>query len=72
MNIKKINSLVELFFQKFKETNNKKAFLTWLKKDNNNHYSWEEVAEKILKLSIEIKKLIKEGDRCILLSENRP
>ena len=72
MNIKKTNSLVELFFNKLKETDNNKLFSKWLKPNNTRQYSWEEISEKILKLSSKIKSLITTEDRCILLSENRP
>ena len=72
MNIKTTNSLVELFFNKLDKTDIKKPFSQWLNLNHNQPYSWEEVAEKILKLSSKIKSLIKEGDRCLLLSENRP
>ena len=72
MNIKKTNSLVELFFNKLKEIDNNKLFSKWLKPNNTRQYSWEEISEKILKLSSKIKSLITTEDRCILLSENRP
>ena len=72
MNIKEINSLVELFFKKLSKIDNKKTFLKWLNPKNNYQYNWKEVSEKIYKLSEEIKSSIKEGDRCLLLSENRP
>ena len=72
MNIKQINSLVELFFLKKKEIDVKKSFLQWLKPNHNSIYNWEEVSEKILKLSSKIKNLIKKGDRCLIISENRP
>ena len=72
MEISKINSLVELFFKKIEEIDNKKTFLKWLKKNQNHQYTWEEVSEKILKLTNKIKSIINDGDRCVLLSENRP
>mgnify|MGYP001319902535 CR=1 FL=1 len=72
MNIKQINSLVELFFLKKKEIDAKESFLQWLKPNHNSIYNWEEVSEKILKLSNKIKNLIKKGDRCLIISENRP
>ena len=72
MNIKNTNSLVELFFQKLKKVDNKKTFLKLLKSNDKNSYNWKEVGDKILKLSNKIKTLINEGDRCLLLSENRP
>jgi long-chain acyl-CoA synthetase len=72
MDIKKKNSLVELFFHKLKEIDNQKPFLKWINSKDNHQYNWKEVSEKILKLSNKIKSLIQEGDRCLLLSENRP
>ncbi len=72
MNVKEINSLVELYFIKFNKVNIKKPFLKWLNPKQNHQYSWEEVTEKIYKLSFKIKKLIRSGDRVLLLSENRP
>ena len=35
-------------------------------------YSWQETFNSIKKLSIEIKKYTNKGDRCLLISENRP
>ena len=72
MDVSKINSLVELYFKKVEQIDKKKPFLKWLNPKNNHQYNWEEVTEKIYKLSYKIKNLIKEGDRILLLSENRP
>ena len=71
MEISKLNSLVELFFKKCNEIDNNKPFLKWLKSENPT-YSWGDIKEKIFKLSYKIKLLINEGDRCLILSENRP
>ena len=71
-NLKKINSLVELFFEKINEVDPKKPFLEWLNPLERREYSWKEVEKKILILSSKIKENIKEGDRCLLISENRP
>ena len=71
MDISRTNSLVELFFNRLEKTDKKKPFLTWLK-NKDYQFSWGEVSEKIFKLSNKIRSLIQEGDRCILLSENRP
>ncbi len=71
MEINKLNSLVELFFKKYNEVNSSKPFLRWLKLEKQN-YNWQETAERIFKLTHEIKSLINEGDRCLILSENRP
>ena len=72
MDISKINSLVELFFNKLKTIEQNRHFLRWLKTGKDQKYTWNDTAEKIIKLSDKIKSLIKSGDRCLLLSENRP
>ena len=71
MEISKINSLVELYFKKSKEVDKKKIFLEWLRPEKQ-IYDWNDISNQILKLSIKIKSLIKSGDRCLILSENRP
>ena len=71
MDISKINSLVELYFNKCEKVGHKKTFLKWLKPGKST-YTWGNVQEKVFKLSYKIKSLIKEGDRCLILSENRP
>ncbi len=71
MQINKLNSLVELYFKKCEEVDQKKIFLKWLKPGEQS-YSWRDTREKILKLSSKIKLLISDGDRCLILSENRP
>ncbi len=71
MELNKLNSLVELFFEKSKAVSPHKPFLKWLR-PNKPIYSWKEVSDRILKLSHQIKLHINEGDRCIILSENRP
>ena len=85
MELKKINSLVELFFKKHEEKfpkgtkANEETFLVSLKNrdlpDTNSGpftYSWENINTKIKILSNYLEKIISKGDRCILLSENRP
>jgi long-chain acyl-CoA synthetase len=71
MEISKLNSLVELYFNKCNEMDNNKPFLKWLKPGKRT-YSWGDTKERIFKLSHKIKSLINEGDRCLILSENRP
>ena len=71
MEINKLNSLVELYFKKCEEVDNSKLFLKWLKPEKPT-YTWGEIKERIFKLSHKIKSIIKEGDRCLILSENRP
>jgi long-chain acyl-CoA synthetase len=71
MEINKLNSLVELYFNKCEEVDGSKPFLKWLKPEKR-IYTWKSIKEKIFKISHKIKSLIKEGDRCLILSENRP
>ena len=71
MQINQINSLVELYFSKAEQFEGKRPFLKWLKPDKKT-YNWEDITQRIFKLSAKIKSLIKEGDRCLILSENRP
>ncbi len=71
MDISKLNSLVELYFKKTEEVDGKRPFLKWLKPDKRT-YNWEDITQRIYKLTTKIKSLIKQGDRCLILSENRP
>ena len=71
MKISKLNSLVELYFNKCNEIDNNKPFLKWLKPGKPT-YNWGDIKERVFKLSHKIKLLIKDGDRCLILSENRP
>ncbi len=74
MQLSRINSLVELFFTKYKEINSvaDKPFLKWLKANEKDFLTWEQVSSKIQILSEYLRENLAEGDRCILLSENRP
>jgi len=72
MDIKKINSLVELYFEQSKKISYSKNFLKWLKPNDQLNYSWGETTEKIYKLSAKIEKIIESRDRCLIFSENRP
>ena len=74
MEFNKINSLVELFFKKYKEKKELKnqPFLKWLKANKNNFLTWEQVKHNICLLSEYLKGNLSKGDRCVLLSENRP
>lgn len=71
MEIDKLKSLVELYFKKCDEVDPNRPFLKWLK-PNKPTYTWGDIKERIFKLSTKIKTLINEGDRCLILSENRP
>ncbi len=71
MNIENINNLVELFFVNYEKQNKNDKFLTSLK-DQTNQFTWKETFYSIKKVSSEIQKYVKKGDRCLLISENRP
>ena len=72
MNLDNFNSLIELFFYQAKNQDPKSIFLKWLNPNNKKTFTWEETKLNIFKLSKTIKENIKEGDRCLLVSENRP
>ncbi len=72
MNISNCKSLIELYFNKSKEKKRDDFFLSWLKPNYNKPYTWGEISDKILTLSKKIEEVIKNQDRCLLLSENRP
>ena len=74
MELSRINSLVELFFTKYKEINSvsDKPFLKWLKDDKKDFLTWKQVESRIQILSEYLRVNLSNGDRCILLSENRP
>tara|TARA_B100000886_G_scaffold284170_1_gene208521 strand:- start:153 stop:1853 length:1701 start_codon:yes stop_codon:yes gene_type:complete len=74
MELSKINSLVELFFTKYEEIRSisDKPFLKWLKDDKKNFLTWQQVELNIQILSDYLKTNLSKGDRCVLLSENRP
>jgi len=71
MKIDKINNLLQLFYEQYKRQNKESIFLQSLKEPKKK-YSWEDVYIDTIKLSEEITKYIKKGDRCLLISENRP
>ena len=71
MQTNKINNLLELFYEQYQKQNKESIFLQSLKEPQKN-YSWGDVYLSINKLSEEISKYIKKGDRCLLISENRP
>jgi len=71
MKINKINNLLELFYEQYQKQNKESTFLYSLKEPQKK-YSWEDVYLNINKLSEEISRYITKGDRCLLVSENRP
>ena len=71
MEIDKLKNLLELFYEQYQKQNKDSIFLQSLKEPRKK-YSWEDVYLNINRLSKEISKYIKKGDRCLLVSENRP
>ena len=71
MQIEKNNNLLELFYDQYQRQDKESIFLQSLKEPKRK-YSWEDVYLNINKLSEELLKYIKKGDRCLLISENRP
>ena len=71
MEINKVNNLLELFYNQYLTQDKTSVFLQSLK-EVEKKYSWEDVYSNVIKLSEEISRYIKKGDRCLLISENRP
>ena len=72
INLNKINNLLELFINQFNQQKNKKTILLSSLKEPKKNLSWEDTFKKINILTEEIKKHVNKGDRCLLISENRP
>ena len=72
MNLKEFNSLVDLFFYKAAKESPNADFLEWLNPKNKKKYTWGETSKNIQKLAKVLKDTLAEGDRCLLVSENRP
>ena len=71
MQIEKTDNLLELFYNQYQKQDKDGIFLQSLKEPKKK-YSWEDVYLSINKLSEEISKHISKGERCLLISENRP
>ena len=71
MDFKKYNNLIELFFEQTEKQPRDKIFLSNLK-DSTKNFTWNDVKLNVLYLAYEISKIINKGDRCLLISENRP
>ena len=72
MKLENFNNLIELFFYQSEKQDPKSILLQWLNPNNKKCFTWEETKLNIFKLSKIIKENVKEGDRCLLVSENRP
>ena len=72
MKFDQYNSLVDLFFHKAEKQNQEDIFLEWLNAVNKKKFTWSETISSIYKLTRNLKNNLKEGDRVLLVSENRP
>ena len=72
MDLKEINSLTDLFFYQNEKQNPTSIFLEWLNPKNKKRLTWGETSSNIYKLAKILKENINDGDRCLLVSENRP
>jgi len=72
MNLKEYNSLVDLFFHQAESQNPQEIFLEWLNTVNRKKYTWSQTIANIYKLTKILNSYVKEGDRILLVSENRP
>ena len=72
MNLNKLNNLVDLFFYQVEKQNSETIFLEWLNPKNRKKFTWKNTSLNIYKLANVLKQNIKDGDRCLLVSENRP
>ena len=72
IDLNKLNNLLELFFTQYDlQSNKNESFLCSLK-DTKKKFNWKETHDSIIKLSTEIKQFVNKGDRCLIISENRP
>jgi len=72
MNLRNFNNLIDLFNYQLGKQNNQNIFLEWLNPKNKIKFTWEETSSCVYKLAKIIKDNISDGDRCLLVSENRP
>ena len=72
MNFNKFNNLVDLYFYQAEKEKSENTFLEWLNPKNKIKYSWGETSSAIYKLAAVLKENINSGDRCLVVSENRP
>ena len=67
MEIKKVNNLLELFYNQYQIKDKNEIFLQSLK-DKELKFSWKKTNDSIQKLSHHISKYISSKDRCLLIS----
>ena len=72
MDLKKFDNLIDLFFNQAEKQNSTNVFLEWLNPKNKKSFTWSETSSNIYKFAKILKENINDGDRCLLVSENRP
>ena len=72
MNLNEFNNLTELFFNQAEKKNPDEIFLEWLNTINRKKYSWSQTISCVYKIANALKDYSQEGDRILLVSENRP
>ena len=72
MNLKEFNNLIDLFFYQAEKQNPDEIFLEWLNTINRKKYTWSETISCVYKVTNTLKNYLQEGDRVLLVSENRP
>ena len=72
MNLNEFNSLTDLFFYQAEKQISESIFLEWLNPKNKKIFTWSETSSNIYKFAKILKAYVREDDRCLLVSENRP
>jgi len=72
MNFNKFDNLIDLFFYQLEKQNPQSIFLESLNPKNRKKFTWLDTSINIYKLAKILKENINNGDRCLLVSENRP
>jgi len=72
MNLKEINNLIDLFFDQANKQDPQSVFLEWLNNINKKKFTWSQTVSNVFRVAKTLRKYTKEGDRVLLISENRP
>ena len=72
MDYKQFNSLTDLFFYQADKQKPQDIFLEWLNTINRKKFTWSETISGVHKLTKVLQTHVNEGDRILLVSENRP
>ena len=72
MNLSEFNNLTDLFFYQAEKQIPESVFLEWLNPKNKKIFTWSETSSNIYKFAKILKTYVRENDRCLLVSENRP